>query len=334
MINSNTIVNIGVLGVASIATRNFIPAIIDSPELFKLSGLASRDLSKATTNASLYNCQPFGSYEDLLQDKTIDAVYIPLPNSLHYPFVKKAIENRKHVIVEKSLGLNLAEVKEMVELAKINKVVLLENFQFRFHSQLKAIQQILLDGIIGDLRSVRVSFGFPPFVDKANIRYDSNLGGGALLDAGAYALKIAPYFLGKEVFVAQGSMCFDTVKNVDIWGQGVLQQMNGPLCCQFAYGFDHHYQCALELWGSKGRLTTNRIFTSPIGYKPKVILEIKDHTEEIVLSDDSHFKNILKYFHSLINGSELVQEEYEQNVRQSALIEDFIRISKSTNLSI
>jgi len=326
MINSNAIINIGVLGIAAIATKNVIPAIIDSPDLLKLSGLASRDISKATANANFYNCKPFGSYEELINDKTIDAVYIPLPNSLHYPFVKKAIENRKHVIVEKSLGLTLAEVKEMVGLARKNKVVLLENFQFRFHSQLKTIQKILLEGVIGDLRSVRVSFGFPPFLDSTNIRYNANLGGGALLDAGTYALKIAPYFLGKDVFVAQGSMYFDPKRNVDIWGQGVLQQRNGPLCCQFAYGFDHHYQCALELWGSNGKLTTNRIFTAPKGYQPKLIVETKNHIEELILPADNHFKNMLEYFYSLVNGSSLITEEYDQNIRQSELIDEFMKV--------
>jgi NDP-hexose-3-ketoreductase len=326
MINSNSIVNIGVLGVASIAIKNVIPAIVDSPDLFKLSGLASRDISKSSSKSTLYNCEPFGSYEDLVNEESIDAVYVPLPNSLHYPFVRQAIENGKHVLVEKSLGLTSTEVKELVELAKINKVVLLENFQFRFHSQLKTIQKILLDGIIGDLRSVRVSFGFPPFSDSANIRYNSDLGGGALLDVGAYAFKIAPYFLGKEVFVAQGSMCFDPIKNVDIWGQGVLQQMNGPLCCQFAYGFDHHYQCALELWGSKGKLTTNRIFTAPIGYQPKLIIETKNRIEELILPADNHFKNMLEYFYSLIKGSSSVTEEYEQNIKQSELIEEFRKL--------
>jgi NDP-hexose-3-ketoreductase len=323
MINSNTIINIGVLGIAAIANKNVIPAIIDSPDLFKLSGLASRDMSKATAYANLYNCKAFGSYEELIKDITIDAVYIPLPNSLHYPFVKKAIENRKHVIVEKSLGLTVAEVKEMVDLAKKYNLVLLENFQFRFHSQLKTIQKILLEGVIGDLRSVRVSFGFPPFTDSSNIRYNPNLGGGALLDAGAYAFKIAPYFLGKEVFVSQGSMGFDPVRNVDIWGQGVIQQINGALCCQFAYGFDHHYQCSLELWGSKGKLTTNRIFTAPIGYQPKLMVETKNQVEELILPADNHFKNMLEYFFSLIKGSSLVTEEYEQNIKQSKLIDEF-----------
>ena len=329
MISSDSILNIGVLGIASIAQKNVIPAILDIPELFKLSGVASREFDKAVECASIFNCQPFGSYEELLNSENIDAVYIPLPNSLHYPFVKYAIERGKHVLVEKSLGVTSTEVKELVLLAKKFNVVLLENFQFRFHSQLGAILKIVNDGILGNLRSVRVSFGFPPFEDKANIRYNSNLGGGALLDAGAYAFKIAPYFLGKDIFVAQASMCIDSIMKVDIWGQGVIQQINGPLCCQFSYGFDHMYQCELELWGSKGKLTTKRIFTAPIGYQPKLILEDGSNViKEIVLPSDAHFKNILKYFYSLINGSELINDEYEQNITQSVLIEDFIRVSK------
>jgi NDP-hexose-3-ketoreductase len=321
MINPNNIVNIGVLGIASIATRSIIPAIIESPEIFKLAGLASRDMAKATMNASLFNCKPFGSYESLLKDKSIKAVYIPLPNSLHYPFVKLALENGKHVMVEKSLGINFHEVKEMVDLAKNNNLVLLENFQFRFHSQLSAILKTVHDGTIGDLRSVRISFGFPPFSDKGNIRYDSNLGGGALLDVGAYAFKLATYFLGNDIEVVHGSMYFEN--NVDIWGQGVLKKNNNPLCCHFSYGFDNFYQCSLELWGSEGKLTTYRIFTAPKDLKPTLHIETRKGTEVLFLLEDHHFKNILQYFQSLILGCKSTYDEYEQNILQARLIDNF-----------
>lgn len=328
---TEAVINIGVLGVASIATRYVVPAIITIPDRFKLAGLASRDLSRSAAVSADYGCKAFGSYESLLAEKNIDAVYIPLPNSFHYPYVKMALEQGKHVLVEKSLGCTLAEVQEMTEIARENNLVLLENFQFRFHSQLAVIQQILNEGTIGELRSVRISFGFPPFPDADNIRYKADLGGGALLDAGAYALKIAPYFLGDELFVAQGSMYYDPMNKVDIWGQGVLQQNNGPLCCQFSYGFDHHYQCALELWGSKGKLTTNRIFTAPPGYQPKLFVETKNDNKELILPADNHFQNMLKYFYSLINASNPVENEYDQNIKQAQLIDDFKKRSGIKN---
>jgi NDP-hexose-3-ketoreductase len=321
------IVNIGVVGAASIAIRSVIPAISSLSSQFKIAGIASRDLLKAKSASLPYNCNYYGSYEDLLSDPSIDAVYIPLPNSLHFRFVIMALENGKHVLVEKSLGCKLDEVKIMVAAASANKRVLLENFQFRFHSQLQAILQLLKDGTIGDLRSIRISFGFPTFSDSNNIRYIAELGGGALLDAGAYALKIAPFFLGEDITLAHSSMVYDRIKGVDILGEGVLVQRNGPLFCHFAYGFDNHYQCSLELWGSVGKLTTNRIFTAPAALQPMLLIETQQGIEDRILPADDHFRNILEYFHALILGTKSPFEEYNSNIQQAVLIHDFQRLA-------
>jgi len=325
---SSPIINIAVLGTASIALRSVIPAINSLPNHFRLAGISSRDRSKVETIASSYECKAYGTYESLLTDRSIDAIYIPLPNALHYPFVKRALENGMHVLVEKSLGCTLDEVEELVEIAKANNRVLFENFQFRFHSQLSTILKIVKDGTIGDLRSIRVAFGFPPFFDPNNIRYSAELGGGALLDAGAYAMKIAPFFLGNDIFVAQASSAQDQIKGVDIWGGGVVQQRNGSLFCHFSYGFDHYYQCSLELWGNIGKLTTNRIFTAPVGYNPKLIVETQNVVEERSLSADDQFKNMLEHFYSLITGSESVLMEYKQNIQQANLIHEFKQLAE------
>ena len=320
------IVNIGVVGAASIAIRSVIPAISSLSSKFKIAGIASRDLLKAKSASLPYNCNYYGSYEDLLSDPSIDAVYIPLPNSLHFRFVIMALENGKHVLAEKSLGSSLDEVKQMVEFARLNKLVLVENFQFRFHSQLSTIQQVLKDGIIGDLRSTRVAFGFPPFALSSNIRYSAELGGGALLDAGAYALKIAPIFLGPDLYVAQAAMAFDQERRIDIWGGGVLQQSNGPLFCHFSYGFDNYYQCSLELWGSRGKLSTNRIFTAPPGLKPTLLIETREGTKEHFLPADDHFMKMMVHFYSLITNIQHTAIEYESNILQAKLIEDFRKL--------
>ena len=325
---SNPIINIAVLGAASIALRSVIPAINSLPNHFRLAGISSKDRSKAETISSSYECKAYGTYESLLIDRSIDAIYIPLPNALHYPFAKMALENGKHVLVEKSLGCTLDEVEELVEIAKANNRVLFENFQFRFHSQLSTILQIIKDGTIGDLRSMRVAFGFPPFLDPNNIRYSAELGGGALLDAGAYAMKITPFFLGNDIFVAQASSAQDQIRGVDIWGGGVFQQQNGPLSCHFSYGFDHYYQCSLELWGNIGKLTTNRIFTAPVGFNPKLIIETQNVVEEHSLSADDQFKNMLEHFYSLITGGKSVLMEYKQNVQQASLIHEFKQLAE------
>ena len=200
--------------------------------------------------------------------------------------------------------------------------MLFENFQFRFHSQLKYILDIVNSGKLGELRCVRSSFGFPPFPDKDNIRYQKELGGGALLDAGAYPIKISQILLGEKLNVSASTLSVDKERGVDIWGGAFLKQGNGDLFSEIAFGFDHFYQCNVEIWGSNGKLSTNRIFTAKPGFKPEIIIETSEGKELITLDSDNHFKNMLDHFYNLCVDATDRQEEYRQNINQARLISE------------
>ncbi|RIJ42780.1 Gfo/Idh/MocA family protein [Pontibacter oryzae] len=314
-------IRIGVLSTANIAVRSIIPAILDLPDQFEMVGIASRSLQKSEEISKLFNTRAFSDYDAILKPELLDAIYIPLPNSMHYEWVKKALEVNVHVLVEKSLGCNLQEVQELNELAESKGLVLLENFQFRFHSQLEFIKELVESGRIGALRCLRSSFGFPPFADKDNIRYQAELGGGALLDAAAYPTKIAQLFLGEDLDVAASNLNYEAESSVDIWGGAYLKQKNGKQFAEIAFGFDHFYQCNIELWGSEGKIYTNRIFTAPPGYKPEVIIETKQGKEKIVLEPDHHFKKMLLYFSHSMQPAEIKSFEYKSNINQARLLE-------------
>ncbi len=173
------IIKIGVIGCANIAQRSVIPAILSLKDKFILSGLASRKKDKAEKFGLQYNTKSFVGYDSILNELELDAVYIPLPNSLHKQWIEKALEKNIHVFVEKSLSCDYEDVVSLNEMASKKKLVLLENFQFLFHKQLSVIKNVLEDGEIGELRSLRSSFGFPPLL-KDNIRYNKALGGGSL----------------------------------------------------------------------------------------------------------------------------------------------------------
>ena len=313
--------NIGVLGCANIAERFIIPTLKEMGE-FNLAGIASRTKEKADSFAKEFNTKAFYSYESLLEDSSLDAVYIPLPNSIHFEWIKKALEQNLHVLVEKSMACEYEEVIELNNLAKEKGLVLIENFQFRFHSQLQYIKDVVDSCKIGELRNIRASFGFPPFSDDDNIRYKKELGGGALLDAGAYPLKISQIFLGSDIAVQSASLEIPKDKEVDIWGSAYIKQNNGNLASQIAFGFDHFYQNSIELWGSKGKIYTNRIFTAAPGFKPIVEIETNDGKESVNLSSDHHFKNMLKHFYTKIIIKEKVEDEYIQNINQARLIKE------------
>ncbi len=315
-------INIGVLGCANIAERFVLPSIIELSENYNLVGIASRTEKKAILFAEKFNTKAYFSYDNVLDLEALEAVYIPLPNALHYEWIKKSLQKGLHVLVEKSLACTYNEVLELNNLAKEKDLVLIENFQFRFHSQLKYIKDLVENGTIGELRNIRSSFGFPPFSDEDNIRYTKELGGGALLDAGAYTIKISQIFMGDEIEVVTSSLVYDIEKDVDIYGSATLKRDSDKLTSQVSFGFDNFYQCNIELWGSKGKIYTNRIFTSPPGYQPTIEIEINEGKEIITLKSDHHFKNMLLYFYKLINTQKGLENEYSQNINQARLINE------------
>ncbi len=319
-------VKIGVIGCADIARRYVIPALLSLEDHYILSGVASRTQEKARQFANEFNIKSFIGYETLLNEEQLDAVYIPLPNLMHAEWIERALNNNLHVLVEKSMACSYEEVKYLNELASQRSLVLVENFQFRFHNQLAVISDLINEGKIGEIRCVRSSFGFPPFSDPDNIRNNKELGGGALLDAGAYPLKITQIFLGQDIEVSSANLWYDEEKDIDIWGGAYLKQKKGPLFAEIAFGFDNFYQCNLELWGSEGKINTNRIFTTPPDFSPEIIFESSNGSEIISVEPCNHFEKMLLHFYNLITTKEGLTIEYTQNINQSRLIFEMMRI--------
>ncbi|MFM2394141.1 MAG: Glucose--fructose oxidoreductase precursor [Bacteroidota bacterium] len=316
--------NVGILGCANIAVRYLAPSFQDHPE-FRLIGFAGRDLIKTTEISKIFNCEGIQSYDKMIERSDIDLIYIPLPNSLHYEWVIKALKSGKHVLCEKSLGCSYYEVEEMVIEARKNNRLLIENFQFRFHSQHQFVKKLLSDGEIGFIRNFRASFGFPPFSDQDNIRYKKDLGGGALLDAGAYTIKATQFIMGNGFHVDAAIQHIDKKMNIDIYGGLFMKNSKGQLA-ELSYGFDNYYQCNYEIWGSKGKITATRAYTAGPGFSPTIIFEKQDIYKTINLPSDNHFYNLLTHIANCINLNDY-EDEYLQNLQQASNIEEAKNIS-------
>lgn len=168
-------ITLGVLGNSSFFRNKVAPALSKSSYL-ALKSIASKSLIQPIKGLKSYE-----QYDDLLIDEDINAVYIPLPNSLHFEWALKALENNNHVIVEKPLSLNLKEAEQLIKIANSKKLVLMETFQFRFHEQMKFIKKVLIDESLGALKKINICFGIPA-LDSKNIRHDKALGGGSFYD--------------------------------------------------------------------------------------------------------------------------------------------------------
>jgi predicted dehydrogenase len=180
----------GVLSTASIGVRKVIPAM-QRGELSTVTAIASRDLAKARTVAAELNIPTaYGSYEELLADPSIDAIYNPLPNQLHVPWTIRAAEAGKHVLCEKPLSMTLAEAQSLLAVRDRTGVLIGEAFMIRSHPQWLRLRALLDEGRIGALRSIAAFFSYFN-TDPANIRNIPETGGGALYDIGCYCIQAA-----------------------------------------------------------------------------------------------------------------------------------------------
>ncbi len=309
-------IKVGILGCASIAKRSLAPAFAAHPS-FDLVAIASRTPEKAAEFAAQYGASPC-SYEEMLERGDVDLVYCPLPTGLHYEWVRKCLLNKKHVLCEKSLAINYDYVKDLVETARSNGCFLMESFQFRFHPQNIFVKKLLSENAIGEIRGLDVKFGFPPFPDgRRNIRYSKALGGGALLDSGAYTVKATTYLLGDDFQVKMAICGKHADCEVDLDGHLWLQSQSG-LVSKTTYGFHNYYQCGYEIWGEKGKITTSRAFTAKPDFVAEVRVETAAGTRMEKFQAD-HFALMLDYIATQVaDGSR--EEEYNQCLVQSRIL--------------
>lgn len=197
----------GILGAARIAPAALVRPARDHPEV-TVAAVAARDGERARKFASKHGIATVhDSYEALLADPAVDAVYIPLPNGLHGRWIRAALDAGKHVLCEKPFTANADEAREIADLAAKSDRVVMEAFHYRYHPLARRVEQIVAAGELGTLSSVEAALSFPlPKFD--DIRYDYELAGGATMDAGCYAVHIVRTFSGEEpeVVAAQAKL--------------------------------------------------------------------------------------------------------------------------------
>ncbi len=234
-----------------------IPAIRASSN-GTVAAVASRSSSTARDFAAT-NAIPahYGSYDALLADPDIDAVYIPLPNSLHREWTIKAAEHGKHILCEKPLALTAAECHEMAAAASANGVTLMEAFMYRFHPRIDRVEALIRDGAVGPLRSIRSAFTFR-LTKPGNIRLDAALGGGALMDVGCYCVNVSRTLAGREPVEVQAWATFGPT-GVDLELAGTLR-FEGGLVAQFDCALTMERREYVEVAGTDGSIELRSAF--------------------------------------------------------------------------
>lgn len=337
---------LAVLCPSEIAYRRFMPALVQVPEFEyagvgmatpeeHLIGLSTTKPSEADIKDSetqrertkLFKAEyggiTYGSYGELLADSSVEAVYIPLPPALHYPWARRALEAGKHVLLEKPFTTRAEDTKDLLGLASQHNLAVHENYMFAFHSQLEWVHKQISDGVLGNIRIIRIDFGFP-FRGHNDFRYSKELGGGALLDCGGYTLKLASMLLGPSAHVTTAHLNDGRNLEVDLYGSATLENSDG-LVAQVSFGMDNDYRCNIDIWGSEATLTSGRILTAPAGFEPTMFIRKNGKEEVITLPADDSFRKSIEHFAACIGNMEVREARREEIMHQARLVEDVIQ---------
>jgi len=250
----------GVLGAARIAVKKVIPAMQRGTHC-EIVGLASRECLKAEEAArGLGIPKTYGSYEDLLADPEIDAVYNPLPNHLHVPWSIRALESGKHVLCEKPIALTVAEVGTLIAARDRTGRKIQEAFMVRTHPQWLGVRDLVRSGRIGELRSIVSYFAYFND-DPANVRNVAAFGGGALFDIGCYPITISRFLFGEEPRRVSGLVDRDKHFGVDRLTSAVLDFPSGQAV--FTVGTQLVPGQRVQVLGTRGRIEVEIPFNAP-----------------------------------------------------------------------
>ena len=317
----------GVLSTAKIGTEEVIPAM-QLGEYGKFTAIASRQLEKAQAAARRLGIEKaYGSYEELLADTDVDAVYLPLPNHLHVPWAIKALKAGKHVLCEKPIGLNAAEAQELLEASrKFSRLKVMEAFMYRHHPQWQWAKQRVSEGKIGELRTIQSFFSYYNS-DPNNIRNKVDIGGGGLMDIGCYCISLSRFIFGTEPRRVCGIREEDPEMKIDRLTSGLLEFASGTSTFTCATQLVPYQR--VNIFGTKGRIEIEIPFNAPSDRPCKIWHGDDARIEEVILEICNQYTIQGDLFSRAVLEDREVPTPLEDAVANMQVIDALVRSARS-----
>jgi len=317
-------IKFGVIGCSEIAEKSCIPAIKNNKNSI-LQMVGSRINSKAKKFAEKFSIPEFGSYEEVLENDKIDAVYISLPISLHEKWALKAAKFGKHILCEKSAVISHNSAKKVLRECKKNDVRIMENFVFKFHPQHKKIFEIINKNTIGKIDSFHGKYGFNLQKPKDNFRLNKKLGGGSLNDVGCYLVAASKFIFQNIPIAVFANLEMNENSKIDERGNAMLVFPKNKIA-NISFGYKNYFQSTYEIWGKNGIIKTERAFN--VRNKMTVSLKLyqNDKIKNIIIKPVNQFQLAIEGF---CNEVQCKSKKYgfEKDLLEQALIMDSIRES-------
>jgi dTDP-3,4-didehydro-2,6-dideoxy-alpha-D-glucose 3-reductase len=309
------VVRVGILGCSDIARRKLVPALCRS-ETAVLAAVASREREKAAALAPGERYELLG-YEELLCSPAVDLVYLSLPNHLHEEWTIRALEQGKHVICEKPLGLTADSVERMLRAAEQRNLLLYENLMYLHHPQHAAVKELLATGRLGRITALRSVFGFP-FPQEGNFRLVPAMGGGAFHDLARYPLGTALHFLQGDISRFRGVALARDGLNVAMHGVAATSARE---IFTFSIAFGQQYESFYEIVGELGKVRVERAYTTPAELANRIEVTRGTRDESFTVAASDHFQLMIEHVCALAGNGEGVRAAHERSRRLARLAE-------------
>lgn len=312
----------GILGTAKIGLTKVIPAM-QKGTLSEVTAIASRDLERARAAAEKLGIpKAYGSYEELLADTEIDAIYNPLPNHLHFPWTVRAAEAGKHVMCEKPIGMNAEEARRLIQLRDRTGVKIGEAFMVKTHPQWLRAREVVRSGEIGELRVVTGFFSYNNR-DAKNIRNIPEFGGGGIMDIGCYPITMARFLFGEEPKRVLALVERDPSMGTDRLSSAVMEFPSGQSTFTCSTQLNPYQK--MHAFGTLGRIEVEIPFNTPPDEVSRIFI---GEREEQFEACDQYTLQGDAFSHAILQGS-VVPVPLEDSVKNMEAIDAIFRSSKS-----
>jgi D-xylose 1-dehydrogenase (NADP+, D-xylono-1,5-lactone-forming) len=304
----------GIISSANIGQKALIPAIAAAGNA-RLASLGTPNTARMRENAEEYGYRLLDSYEAVLADPEVDAVYNPLPNGMHGEWSIRAMEAGKHVLCEKPMTVVPAETQEMIDVSRRTGKLLMEAFMYRFHPQIALAKELLDGGRVGTLRVIRTCFSFSGTPSASNPRYQPDQGPGALLDVGCYCINATRAFSGGAPLAVTAQSSWDAASQGDFTTAGLLEYEEHTAV--FDCSFESYARAGIELVGSAGTIEILKPWLP--GTEPAVV-RVTDGSgvEELKTAGVDQYQLMVEHFSDcILTGKPLVRgpEDALENMR-------------------
>lgn len=312
---------IGVLGASNhLMTRILLP--VSKCDTLEIVAIGSRDLEKAKELANKWDIpKAYGSYDEVLEDKEIEAVYIPLPNHMHLEYIEKAAKAGKHILCEKPLALNAEETKDLIDIRNKYQVKIMEAFMYRFHPKWMMVKDLMKANGIGEVNAIHTVFTYGNN-DLKNIRNIKEYGGGALMDIGCYAISSARYIMNKEPEKVIGLVEYSEKTQTDILSSAMLDF--GKARAVFTVSTSTFPAQEVKIYGTGGTLEVKIPFNDYDDCKGQVVITTGLGERSVEFEPTNQYGEMFKAFALAIKEDKPVPLSLEDSYMNSRIIDQIV----------